>query len=129
MLFHLQCADLLFAEHHDCMEENQSTVIFFSANILASDKDLIQAHFNYTERVLKCFPTDDVQLFVQESGLRSAASFDTEEQAVRLEMKPLLSYCVMPVRLIKAEEQQMEPAVRLTGESFSDKNDARFCLS
>lgn len=111
------------------MEENQSTVFFFSANLLSSDKDLIQLHFKYTEIVLKRFPTDDVQFFGQEYGLSSAASFDSEEQVVRLEMKPLLAYCVMLVRLMKAAEQQMEPAVRLTGESFSDKNDARFCLS
>lgn len=100
----------------------------FSANILSSDKDLIQPHFEYTEIVLKCSPTDDVQFFVQECGLSPAACFDTEKQVVRLEMKPLLSYCVALVRVMKAAEQQTEPAVRLTGESFSDKNDARFRL-
>lgn len=86
---------------------------------------LIQTHFEYTEIVLKCFATDDVQFFVQECGLSPAVSFDTEEQVVRLEMKPLLSYRGTLVRVMKAAEQQMEPAVRLTGESFSDKNDAR----
>lgn len=30
MLLHLQCTDLLFAEHHSSTEENQSTGIFFS---------------------------------------------------------------------------------------------------